>query len=278
MKCAIACFVAAVARLKESESLPQGTISLLITGDEEGNSINGTRKALAALKDKGISFDAALVGEPTSVEKLGDMVKVGRRGSVMFHVTITGKQGHVAYPHLANNPITALNHLITALTKEPLDHGTEFFDASNLEVVNIAGGEGVDNVIPHSATATINIRFNDSYTSDKLISWFSDHCHAIASQCNVACDFTKRVSGESFLSTPGAFCDIVTNAIKENTGIDATRSTTGGTSDARFIKDYAPTVELGMLNATAHQIDEAVSLDDIESLCSIYQTIIKQFA
>ncbi len=271
MKCAIACFVTAVGRyLEGAGNAADGSISFLITGDEEGPAINGTRKLLGWLKDRGEVIDHCLVGEPTSVEQVGDMAKIGRRGSMNATLTVYGTQGHVAYPHLADNPIPRLLSFLTAIDSLVLDQGNEFFQASNLEITNIDIGNDATNIVPAKATGRINIRFNDRHTGASLSELLENHRSAIAGRHEI--DIT--ISGESFLTPPGKLSQLISTSIKTVTGMDTDLSTTGGTSDARFIKDICAVSEFGMRNATAHKVDENVSIKDILTLADIYEHLL----
>ncbi len=274
MKCAIACFTAAASRLiEQTNDNIDGSISLLITGDEEGPAINGTKKVLDWLKAEGESIDQCLVGEPTSVDQVGDMAKIGRRGSMNATVTVYGTQGHVAYPHLADNPIPHLLKFLTNVDSTILDSGTEFFQPSNLEITNIEIGNKTANIIPAKAKGQINIRFNDLHTGSSLIDFLQAHCQRIAAKSNII----FSISGESFLTPPGKLSALITNAIKHVTGLDTDLSTTGGTSDARFIKDICPVAELGLQNTTAHKVDENVAVKDIAILADIYEKILSDY-
>lgn len=277
MKCAIACFIAAVSEYLQEVPQPC-SISLLLTGDEEGPSINGTRKMLPELASQGEKWDACIVGEPTSVEEVGDMIKIGRRGSINFELTVKGKQGHVAYPHLADNPVTRLTNILYTLNQHELDQGTTYFQPSNLEVVSIDVGNPADNVIPNTATARFNIRYNDRHSSKTLIKWVEGLCESICEESGASYKLTHRLTGESFLTEPGKFSHLLEDAIKKVTGKTAELSTTGGTSDARFIKDYCPVVELGLTNATAHKINEHVPVKDIQQLTDIYKLVLEKFS
>lgn len=281
MKCAIACFVAGAAEyIGKRAPLPGEdgvSISLLITGDEEAISINGTKKMLTHLAAKGEKIDACIVGEPTNPDRLGGMVKIGRRGSITFKVTIWGKQGHVAYPHLADNPIKRLNTILYHLSAHKLDAGNEFFQPSNLEIVGFDVNNPADNVIPEVATARFNIRFNDAHTSKTLIKWVEGICESICEDSQAKYEIKTHISGESFITKPGKLSEIVSNAIFDITGITPELSTTGGTSDARFIKDYCPVVEFGLCNQTAHKVDESASVDEIYKLAEIYERILENF-
>ena len=275
MKCAIACFVAAVSEFLNKNKKPNFGIGLLITGDEEAESINGTKKMLAWMKENNQKMTNCIVGEPTSSKKLGDMIKIGRRGSVCFELRVNGKQGHVAYPELAINPITALTNILKILKDHNLDNGNDFFDPSNLEITYIYAPDTGSNVIPDYALAKFNIRFNDSHNSKELIDWVKYVCSKSVIKGNYELDF--RVSGESFITKPGFLSDLIAKSIKETIDVKTEISTTGGTSDARFIKDFCPTVEIGMLNKTAHKIDENVSLDDIVNLKDIYKKVLELY-
>ncbi len=276
MKCAIACFAAAVDKFIKNNTL-NGSISFLITNDEEGIAINGTKKALQQLEKQKEKIDACIVGEPTNVENLGDTVKIGRRGSITFKLAVWGKQGHVAYPHLADNPISRMTKILHALDSHELDKGTEFFQPSNLEIVSVDVGNPADNVIPAMATAVFNIRFNDSHKSATLVKWIEGICESICETGDAKYKLEHRVSGESFITKPGKLSELVSEAIKEVTGIKPELSTSGGTSDARFIKDYCPVVEFGVLNKTAHKVDENTSISDIYKLTDVYYKVLEKF-
>jgi succinyl-diaminopimelate desuccinylase len=273
MKAAIAAFVAASGRRVASKGAPAGSISLLITGDEEGPAINGTRKVLDWLVEQGEVLDACIVGEPTNPNYLGEMIKVGRRGSITGHLTVHGTQGHVAYPHLADNPLPRLVQMLAALTAEPLDHGNEHFQPSTLVITTIDVGNPADNVIPAKGSASFNIRFNDEHTSDTLKDWIRRTCDSVGGPH----ELTFRVSGESFLTLPGRLSDLVADAIQRVTGHRPELSTTGGTSDARFIKNLCPVVEFGIVGQTMHKVNEHVSVSDVERLTDIYEAIIDGF-
>ena len=262
MKGAIAAFVAALADLPDD--LP-GTISLIITGDEEGPAIFGTLALMERMATRGLRPDLCLVGEPTSSQRLGDVMKIGRRGSVNMWISVAGSQGHVAYPHLADNPIPRLVRILTEL-----DQGTDWFQPSNIEITDIEVGNAAHNVIPGKATARISIRFNDQHSGASLI----DRITRLAAQEGGTVD--ARISGESFLTAPGVLSDIVGAAIRDVTGVDAELSTTGGTSDARFLSRLCPVVEFGLNNATMHKLDEAVALQDLRDLQSIYAHIVER--
>jgi succinyl-diaminopimelate desuccinylase len=265
MKGSIACFVAALADLPAD--LP-GTISLIITGDEEGPAVYGTLALIERMKARELWPDLCLVGEPTSVQRLGDMVKIGRRGSVNMWIRVDGAQGHVAYPHLADNPIPRLIRILSAIDAEVLDEGTDWFQPSNIEVTDLEVGNIAHNVIPAAATARISIRFNDRHSGTSLIERIS----AIAAQHGGT--VTAKISGEPFLTQPGAFSTLISTAIEEAIGITPDLSTTGGTSDARFLAKLCPVVEFGLTNATMHKLDEAVAIADLHQLTTIYGTIV----
>jgi succinyl-diaminopimelate desuccinylase len=272
MKGSIASFVAAALDFIRKEK-PEGSISFLLTGDEEGPAVNGTRKVLEWLEKRGEKIDFCLVGEPTSREKLGDMVKIGRRGTLTAKISVTGVQGHVAYPHLADNPVPKLLTLLKTVDDLDLDKGTDHFQPSNLEIVNIDIGNPADNVIPASARATFNVRFNDFYSGSSL----EKKLRETLDSCDTPYQMTVRVGGESFYTPPGKFSDMVRDSIAEKTGTAPELSTTGGTSDARFIKNYCPVLEFGAVGKTAHQTDEKISAADIVMLAEIYADILKKF-
>ena len=267
MKSAIAAFVSAAARyLRSAGGVPAGSISLLITADEEGPAVNGTRKMLSWMSERGEVPDFCLVGEPTNPTVLGEMVKIGRRGSMTGYLTVDGVAGHVAYPHLAENPIPGLFEILGALTGEPLDEGTEDFEPSNIEVTTVDVGNPSGNVIPSAAHATFNVRFNDLHTPASLERELRRRCDA----SGVAYKLEILVSGEAFLSGHHALVDAIVAATEERTGITPLLSTSGGSSDARFIKDYCPVAEFGMVGATMHKTNEHIPVADIEALADIY--------
>ncbi|TAL28079.1 MAG: succinyl-diaminopimelate desuccinylase [Alphaproteobacteria bacterium] len=272
MKGPIACFAAAALDFIAKHK-PGGSISFLITGDEEGPSVNGTKKVLEWLKSKNEKIDFCLVGEPTSREKLGDMMKIGRRGSLTGHITVKGTQGHVAYPHLADNPVPKLMKLLAAIDNLDLDRGTAHFQPSNLEIVSVDTSSKVENVIPAEARAVFNVRFNDTYTGASLERKLRE---ALDGQ-KIAYQMGVKVSGESFYTAPGAHSDMVSKAIKKVTGRDAELSTTGGTSDARFIRSYCPVLEFGITGTTMHKTDERVAVSDMTALTEIYAEILKSW-
>lgn len=267
MKGAIAAFVAALAALPDD--LP-GTISLIITGDEEGPAVHGTLALMERMAARGLRPDMCLVGEPTSSQRLGDVVKIGRRGSVNMWIGVKGVQGHVAYPHLADNPIPRLLRILTAIEAERLDEGSDWFQPSNIEITDIDVGNAAHNVIPGQATARISIRFNDLHSGAALI----ERIRAIAAVEGGTVE--AKISGESFLTAPGALSDLVGGAIREVTGVAPELSTTGGTSDARFLSRLCPVVEFGLNNATMHKLDEAVAVQDLADLARIYAVIVER--
>jgi len=267
MKSAIAAFIAAAADIRDHP----GTLSFIITGDEEGPATYGTPALIDWMEERGIRPDLCLVGEPTSAARLGDTVKIGRRGSVNMWIDVQGSQGHVAYPHLAENPITRLVKALDAITAIKLDDGSEWFQPSNLEITDLTVGNPAHNVIPAKASARLNIRFNDLHTGTSLAEKVRNTLFLHAPDARL----TVKISGESFLTPPGQLSDIVTAAIKAETGLDAELSTSGGTSDARFLRRLCPVVEFGLPNATMHKLDEAVALADIHALQHIYARIIR---
>lgn len=272
MKGGIAAFVAAaLGYLADRGGTPQGTISLLITGDEEGPSVNGTVKLLDWAARHGQRFDAAIVGEPTNPKRLGDAIKVGRRGSLSGRITVFGRQGHVAYPHLAINPIPQLTKLIRRITAEALDEGSERFDPSNLEFVGLDVDNSAWNVIPAEASARFNIRFNDQWTVATLEAWLAARLDEAAGN-EIAYELElMEGSSESFLTHSASLIDSLSDAVESVTGRRPELSTSGGTSDARFIKDYCPVVEFGLVGETMHQVDERAAVDDLVALTAIYR-------
>ena len=274
MKGAIACFAAAAARFvaRHGDGLP-GRISLLITGDEEGPSVNGTRRVLDWLRDRGERLDACVVGEPTNPTRLGEMVKIGRRGSLTGRLTVTGVQGHIAYPQLADNPIHRLLDMLAALRAAPLDDGTPHFQPSSLQLFSIDVGNPATNVIPAEARAGFNIRFNDRHTAASLERWLRQRLDSAGGSYRL--DVT--VSGEAFLTEPGPLSSLVAGAIREKLGIEPELSTSGGTSDARFIRAHCPVAEFGLVGQTMHKVDERTSLADLAALTEIYDLILERY-
>jgi succinyl-diaminopimelate desuccinylase len=275
MKSSVAAFVAAAERVL-AQGKPNGSISLLITGDEEGPGTNGTKAVLDWLKAKGERLDHCIVGEPTATAHAGDTLKIGRRGSMNTSVTITGTQGHVGYPHRANNPIPAMAKLIEALSA-PLDEGTQHFDPSTLAFTSVDVGNPATNVIPANARAQFNIRFNDLHTPQSLQAHIEKTVRAIAAQTKAEITCSFAVSGVAFLTKPGPFVDLLSRVLTELNGAAPELSTTGGTSDARFIKDHCPVVELGLPGSTMHKADESVAVADIHKLTAIYAAILEAY-
>lgn len=276
MKCAIACFVSAVAEFLENNPNPEFGIGFLITNDEEADGVNGTAKVLEWMQKNGKKISHCLVGEPTNPEKFGEMIKIGRRGSIGFKIKIIGKQGHVAYPDIALNPITILISLLKVLKDHKLDSGTKFFDPSNLEITSITSQNLGGNVIPNTAEAAFNVRFNDSHSSKSIVELVEYACKKTVG-FGATYELSYRTSGESFLSDPKFLAPIVVAACEKITGKKPVLSTTGGTSDARFIKNYAEVVEIGLINKTAHKIDEFSEVSEIEELQKTYLEILKKF-
>jgi succinyl-diaminopimelate desuccinylase len=273
MKGALAAMVAGIAAYLGEHGKPKGSISLLITGDEEGKALNGTRSLLAWLKARGETVDACVLGEPTNPDRLGTTIKIGRRGSMTGHLTVRGTQGHVAYPHLADNPLPRLIRLLAALTTLKLDGGTAHFDPSNLEVVSIDVGNSATNVIPAEGRAVFNIRFNDTYDSKALEALIRGALDATGDAYALSFDLT----GESFLTPPGALAEIVKDAVQAATGVRPEFSTTGGTSDARFIHHHCPVVEFGLVGQSMHKVDENVAVADVAALTEIYRGVLERF-
>jgi succinyl-diaminopimelate desuccinylase len=274
MKGAIACFVAATTRYmgKRNGALP-GAISLLITGDEEGAAVNGTKRVLEWLARRGEALDACLVGEPTNPTQLGETIKIGRRGSLNGRLTVHGVQGHVAYPHLAENPIHRLIEMLARVIAVPLDDGSAHFQPSALQISSIDVGNPASNVIPAEARAVFNIRFNDRHTGRSLEQWLRGEFDAVGARYELAVE----VSGEAFLTPPGRLSTLVSDAVETVLRRRPGLSTTGGTSDARFIKDHCPVAEFGLTSLTMHQVDERVALADLATLTDIYEAVLDRF-
>ncbi len=276
MKSGVAAFAAAAVDFV-TETPPDGAVILAITGDEEGDAIDGTSALLDWMAQNGEAMSVCLVGEPTCPERLGDTIKIGRRGSMTAYFTATGIQGHAAYPHRARNPVPAVARLIDRLSRDVLDEGTEHFDPSTLAATTIDTGNSANNVIPATCRATVNIRFNDAHDSASLTQWLRSEADAVASQTGVSIDMTVKVSGESFLTPPGALSDLVSSVVRQETGVTPELSTSGGTSDARFVKDHCPVVEFGLVGKTMHQVDERVEVAQIEALKRIYRRILERY-
>ncbi len=272
MKGAIAAFVAGVAQ-HLADGKPKGSISFLITGDEEGPAVDGTVKVLEWMKANNQIPDFCLVGEPTCPAKLGDMVKIGRRGSVNMKIEIHGTQGHVAYPHRADNPVHRLIRAVAALTAAPVDAGTDWFEPSSLQITSMDVGNTATNVIPSSARAALNIRFNDKHSGKSLTEWVRATVALHAERF----DLESSISGESFVTKPGPLVDILRRAIVDATGVEPKLDTGGGTSDARFIANYCPVAEFGLVGATMHQTDERVPVAEMRDLARIYRGVIASF-
>ena len=276
MKSGVAAFAAAAIDFV-AETPPDGAIVLAITGDEEGDAIDGTTALLDWMVETGEKISVCLVGEPTCPDVLGEMMKIGRRGSMTAFFTAEGVQGHSAYPHRAKNPVPAIARLMDRLASHTLDEGTEFFDASTLAVTTIDTGNPANNVIPAKSQATVNIRFNDAHSSDSLTKWLLDEAAKVAKETDIKITMTTKVSGESFLTPPGDFSDLVQAAVRRETNQVPELSTTGGTSDARFIKDHCPVVEFGLVGKTMHQVDERVEVAQIHALKNIYSKILQDY-
>ncbi|WP_116133156.1 succinyl-diaminopimelate desuccinylase [Tropicimonas sp. IMCC34043] len=276
MKSGVAAFVAAAIDLV-GNTPPDGAILIAITGDEEGDATDGTVALLDWMAANGEAMTACLVGEPTCPNVMGEMMKIGRRGSMTARFTARGVQGHSAYPHRAKNPVAAIAQLATRLCDRRLDEGTAHFDASTLALTTIDTGNTATNVIPATCRATVNIRFNDTHTGESLADWLRAEAAAVAAETGVAIETAVTVSGEAFLTPPGALSQLVADAVEAETGRRPELSTSGGTSDARFIKDHCPVVEFGLVGATMHQVDERVSTDQIRQLKAIYARILQTY-
>jgi succinyl-diaminopimelate desuccinylase len=277
MKSSVAAFVSAVSNFISNKRGFNGSISLLITGDEEGAAINGTKKVVEYLKKKKEKIDFCLVGEPTNPNKLGEMIKIGRRGSMTGKLSIIGIQGHVAYPHRANNPSTSLVQILKELKEIKFDNGTKDFQPTNLEITKIDIDNFADNVIPGIANAKFNIRFNNRHTSSSLKKKINKIIKKISKKNKSKYMIDYRVSGEAFLTKPNSTTYMIQDIIKKITKIKPKLSTTGGTSDARFIRKIAPCLEFGLVGKTMHKVDEAVSLSDLKKLTLIYSIILKNY-
>ena len=275
MKSAIAAFTAAAAQYIAKHGPPRGSISLLITGDEEGDAVNGTVKVLERLAARGEKLDACVVGEPTNPTKLGQMIKIGRRGSLSGKLVVYGTQGHSAYPHLADNPIPRIMKMLSALIAQPLDDGSAHFQPSTIAITTLDVGNTASNVIPGVARAAFNIRFNDKHSGESLKKWLRETLDASADGGQY--DLQVSVSGESFITMPGPLTALVEGAVKSVLGVTPELSTTGGTSDARFIKNACPVCEFGLVGQSMHKADEHCLVADIESLSRIYLTILEGY-
>ena len=276
MKSGVAAFVAAAVDFVK-DTPPDGSIVLAITGDEEGDALDGTTALLDYMTENGERMDVCLVGEPTCPERMGDMIKIGRRGSMNAHFKVTGKQGHAAYPHRANNPLPAMVRLMDRLASHELDQGSDHFDPSTLAVVTVDTGNKATNVIPAQCRGAVNIRFNDHHSGASLSDWLRGEADKIAEEFGLQVDVEIKISGESFITPPGALSDLVAGAVEAETGVQPELSTTGGTSDARFVKAHCPVVEFGLVGQSMHQVDEHVRVEHIEQLKSIYARVLRNY-
>lgn len=274
MKSAVAAFVGAASRFLAARGAGfDGSISLMITGDEEGPAINGTAKMLAWLAERGEVPDSCLIGEPTNPDRLGEAVKIGRRGSLAARISVSGVQGHTAYPHLADNPLPRLVRMLSALAGARLDEGTEHFQPSDLQITTIDVGNPAANVIPAAGSAAFNIRFNDLHSGASLKRWIEDRL----AEAGGGAALDVHVSGEAFLTPPGRFTRLLARAVEAKTGAAPELGTAGGTSDARFVKDYCEVAEFGLVGRTMHKVDERVRLADLRALGEIYETVIESY-
>ena len=276
MKSGVAAFVAAAIDFVK-QTPPDGAIAIAITGDEEGDADDGTVALLDWMDQQGESMSVCLVGEPTCPNEMGEMMKIGRRGSLTAWFTVTGVQGHSAYPHRANNPIPALARLVDRMSSHELDSGTDHFDPSTLAFVTVDTGNPATNVIPAQTRAAVNIRYNDLHTGESLTSWMQSEVDKIAEEFGVKVDMRVKISGESFVTPPGELSDLVSKSVQAVTGKIPELSTSGGTSDARFVKNHCPVVEFGLVGKTMHQVDERVAVDQIGQLKSIYTRILNDY-
>ncbi len=276
MKSGVAAFVAAAIDFVQ-QTPPDGAVAISITGDEEGDATDGTVALLDYMQEVGEQMSVCLVGEPTCPNEMGEMMKVGRRGSLTAFFTVYGTQGHAAYPHRANNPIPALMRLMDRLASHELDKGSDHFDPSTLAIVTVDTGNPATNVIPAQTRATVNIRFNDLHSGSTLTSWLQAQVDEIAASFGVTIAMNVKVSGESFVTPPGELSDLVAKAVKAETGRNPELSTSGGTSDARFMKNHCPVVEFGLVGKTMHSVDERVEVVQIGQLKSIYSRILNDY-
>ena len=276
MKSGVAAFAAAAIDFV-TDTPPSGSIVLAITGDEEGPAKDGTLALLDWMEAKNEFMDVCLVGEPTCPDEMGQMIKIGRRGSMNAHFKVTGKQGHSAYPHRAKNPLPAMARLVDQLSMTELDHGTQHFDASTIAVVTIDTGNSTTNIIPKQSLATVNIRFNDSHSGDSLTKWLKIQTEEIMETFGVEISSEVHISGESFITPPGALSDLVARAVQVETNRKPILSTSGGTSDARFVQHHCPVIEFGLVGKTMHQVDERVEVAQIHQLKSIYTRILSDY-
>lgn len=276
MKSGVAAFVAAAVDFVR-DTPPDGSVVLTITGDEEGDGVDGTAALLDYMAENGERMDACLVGEPTCPEKMGDMIKIGRRGSMSVWFKVIGTQGHSAYPHRANNPLPAMVRLMDRLASHELDRGTDHFDPSTLAVVTVDTGNPASNVIPGSCSAAVNIRFNDTHSGASLTAWLEQEVAQIRDAFGVEVEMHIKISGESFITPPGELSALVATAVAAETGVTPELSTTGGTSDARFVKAHCPVVEFGLVGQSMHQVDEHVVVEQIHQLKAIYGRILRDY-
>ncbi|MFT3727419.1 MAG: succinyl-diaminopimelate desuccinylase [Terricaulis sp.] len=276
MKTAIAAMIAATQNFLVSGT-PKGSISFLLTCDEEGPAVDGTKRVLAALAESGEKLDHCIVGEPTGEDRVGDTIKNGRRGSLNVVITMDGKQGHVAYPQRAVNPVTPLIETLHALKARKLDDGSPGFDPSNLEVTSVDVGNAAHNVIPQQAKAKLNIRFNINHNAGALLAWINETTQATAARHGATYELSVSSQSVPFYTEPGAFTDLISAAVNESFGFAPQLATTGGTSDARFIKDYAQVAELGLRNETAHMIDEHCAVEDVRTLARCYEAVLRRY-
>lgn len=276
MKSGVAAFVAAAIDFT-THTPPDGSVIITITGDEEGDAVDGTTAILDWMKQHGQTMDHCLVGEPTSPNHMGEMMKIGRRGSLTAFISIQGVQGHSAYPHRANNPVSAMVQLMSALEAVPLDNGTEHFDQSTLAITTIDVGNRATNVIPETCHATVNIRFNDEHSGQSLTNWLKSHVDVVADNTKSQIRMNMKTSGESFITPPGELSDLISKSVEAELGVKPELSTTGGTSDARFIKDVCPVTEFGLVGKTMHAVDERVEIEHIHQLKRIYSRILQQY-
>jgi len=276
MKSGVAAFAAAAVDFVR-DTPPDGSVILAITGDEEGDAQDGTLALLEHMEQAGERMDVCLVGEPTCPERMGEMIKIGRRGSMTAWITVTGTQGHSAYPHRANNPLPGMVRLMDRLASATLDGGTEHFDPSTLAVVTVDTGNPANNVIPGSCSGCVNIRFNDSHSGASLSDWLEAEAQKVRETFGLKVDLKIKISGESFITPPGPLSDLVAQAVEAETGLTPVLSTTGGTSDARFVKAHCPVVEFGLVGQSMHQVDEHVEVAQIHQLKAIYGRILRDY-
>ena len=276
MKSGVAAFVASAIDFVNNKP-PDGSIVITITGDEEGEAVDGTVAILDWMQQNGEKIDHCLVGEPTSPSQMGEMMKIGRRGSMNAKITAIGIQGHSAYPDRANNPIVAMVKLLDKLESHQLDVGTEHFDPSTLAITSVDTGNKASNVIPAVTKAAVNIRFNDSHSGSSLVSWLKDEIEKVSAEYGIKFETDFKISGESFITPPGELSDLISEAVKKELGVTPKLSTTGGTSDARFIKDMCPVTEFGLVGKTMHAVDEKVETKQINQLKEIYYRILEAY-